>query len=50
MAQTTHLASFGPVFVVSAHPVTYFVLRIYIYYKILVSIQKKEEKIKKILT
>ena len=27
MAQTTHLASFGPVFVVSAHPVTYFVFK-----------------------
>ena len=47
MAQTTHLVSFGPVFVVSAHPIAYFVFKnIYILYNIS-SYSKKRRKNKK---
>jgi len=44
MAQTTRLASFGPVVVVAEHPATYFVIRTYVYYKTLVSIKQKTKK------
>ena len=46
----TRLASFGPIFVVAAHPVVYFIIRNGIYNKTLVSIKKNKEKYIKILT
>ena len=51
MAQTTRLASFGPVLIVSIVLVAYFVYYKCIYYKILVSIfNKKTKEILKKLT
>ena len=47
--QTTCLASFGPVFTVPTHPVTYFVIRTYIYNKSIVSIKKNRRIILKSL-
>ena len=50
MAQTTCLASFGPVFVVSAQSITNLVIRTYIHSRTFVSIKKKQRKMKKKLT
>jgi hypothetical protein len=44
MAQTTRLASFGPVLVISVLPVAYFVYYNFIYCKTLVSIKKTRNK------
>ena len=45
MAQTTRLASFGPVFVVPARSIMYLIIRTYIYNRTFVSIKKKRRKI-----
>ena len=47
MAQTTRLASFGPIFVVPAQSIMYLVIRTYIYNRTFVSIKKKRRKMKK---
>ena len=47
MAQTTRLASFGPVLIISVLPVAFFVDYNRIYYKTLVCIYKNKIKIKK---
>ena len=44
MAQTTHLASFGPVFAVPAQSVDYLVTSTCIYNKCIVSTKKNERK------
>ena len=46
-AQTTRLASFGPVFIVPAQSIMYLVIRTYIYNRTFVSIKKKRRKMKK---
>ena len=46
-AQTTRLASFGPVFVVPAQSIMYLVIRTYIYNRTFVSIKKKRRKMEK---
>ena len=50
MAQTTRLTLFGPLFIDSAHPVAYIVIRTYIESKSLVSIKKNKQKRKNKLT
>ena len=44
MAQTMRLTLFGPLFIDSAHPVAYLVIRTYRHSKTLVSIEKKRKK------
>ena len=50
MAQTTHLASFGPVFAVPAQSVDYLVTSTCIYNKCIVSTKKKTKEKRKKLT
>ena len=47
MAQTTRLASFGPVLVISVLPVAYFMYYSLMYCTTLVSVKKKRRKVKK---
>jgi hypothetical protein len=46
MAQTTRLASFGPVLVISVLPIAYFMYYNFMYCKTLVSDKKKRRKVK----
>ena len=49
-AQTTRLASFGPVFAVPVQSIMYLVIRTYIYNRTFVSIKKKTKKNEKKIT
>ena len=47
MAQTMHLALFGPIFVAATPPIMYFIDYNYIYYKPQLESKKEEKKKKK---
>ena len=50
MAQTTHVASFGPIFALSTQFFAYFDISTGVYNRTLVSIKKKMKETGKILT